>query len=88
LFIYPAIGAVIGCLGGTLFVIALLRFGLVVLAAMIMVGSTFFPITADFSAWYAGYGLFVLLAVLALAVYGFHTALAGQSVFRGKLLED
>jgi hypothetical protein len=26
--------------------------------------------------------------VLALAVYDFHTALAGQSVFQGKLLEE
>ena len=47
-----------------------------------------FPITTDFAAWYAGSSLSVLLALLAFAGYAFHTALGGQKVFEGKLLED
>ena len=46
------------------------------------------PITTDFSAWYAGSSLAVLLAVLAIAGYAFHTSLGGQKLFAGKLLED
>ena len=47
-----------------------------------------FPLTTDFSAWYAGTSLFVLLALAALAAYGFRIALAGRPMFSGMRLED
>lgn len=47
----------------------------------------FFPITSDFSAWYAQGTIFVLVVYLALCGYGFHTSLGGQKVLAGKLLE-
>ncbi len=65
-----------------LLVIALLRFGLVGLAAwgiardMLM----FAPLTLDFSAWYAGYGLVFVLVILALAGWGFWAARGGGTL--------
>ncbi len=86
----PMIALVFAGLSFAAVVINLLRFGLVALAISILVSSLFsrVPITTDFSAWYAGTALFTLLAVLALALYAFHTSLGGQKVFEGKLLED
>jgi hypothetical protein len=86
----PMIALVFACLGWAAVVINLLRFGVVALASSLFVNFLFplVPITTDFSAWYAGSTLFTLLAVLALAVYAFHTSLGGQKVFAGKFLEE
>jgi len=46
------------------------------------------PLTANFSAWYADSSLALLIGLLALAGYAFHTSLAGQPVFRDGLLQD
>jgi hypothetical protein len=43
-----------------------------------------FPITADFSVWYAGASLFALLSVAAMAAFGFRTSLAGRPLFADK----
>ena len=48
----------------------------------------YFPITSDFSAWYAQGTIFVLVVYLAICGYGFYTSLGGQKVFAGKLLEE
>lgn len=74
-----------------LLVIGLLyRFGLLALVAALFFDQlwVFFPITSDFSAWYAGGFVLALIICLALACYGFYTSLAGQSLFRRGLLED
>lgn len=86
----PMITVVFACLVIGLGTIALLRFGLLTFAICIFVGGLLrnAPITTDFSAWYAGSTLLVLLAVLALAALAFHTSLGGQKVFAGKLLEE
>jgi serine/threonine-protein kinase len=47
-----------------------------------------FPITADFSAWYAGSTIFTLVCILALTAYAFHTALAGRPLFKAGFLEE
>jgi len=47
-----------------------------------------FPITPDFSAWYAQGTIFVLVVYLAICGYGFYTSLGGQKVFKGSLLEE
>jgi len=44
------------------------------------------PLTSDFSAWYAHIGLIVVALVLALAVWSFRNALGGRKVFRDDLL--
>lgn len=48
----------------------------------------FFPITSEFSAWYAGDYVLILIISLALVVFGFYTSLAGQPLFRGALPDD
>jgi len=59
------------------------RFGLLAFVATAVTYrlTTTFPITADFSAWYAGGSLFSLIIVAALGVYGFYISLAGQRLF-------
>jgi hypothetical protein len=47
-----------------------------------------YPITANFSAWYAGSGTFAIAVLLLLAGCAFYTSLCGQKVFDGKLLEE
>jgi serine/threonine-protein kinase len=46
-----------------------------------------FPITTDFSAWYAGSVIFALVCIGALTGYAFHTALGGRPLFKGGFLE-
>jgi hypothetical protein len=73
-----------------LIAVAMTRYGLVTLASafFVVLASTSFPVTLNFSAWYAGTGLVPLVAVLALAAFAFYTSLGGQKVFQGRLLED
>jgi hypothetical protein len=54
----------------------------------IIVGDTLggVPI-ADFSTWYASTTVFVLVAILALTAYAFHTAVAGRPLFKAGFLE-
>jgi predicted Ser/Thr protein kinase len=82
--------AVVGLIFGSLIVLAFIRFGLLALAASILI---FFwlsslPFTTNLSAWYAGTSLFVMFLVTALAALAFYTSLGGQKVFKGKLLEE
>ncbi|HEU4597513.1 MAG TPA: serine/threonine-protein kinase [Pyrinomonadaceae bacterium] len=76
-------------LSAFLFVWVMYRYGLLASAAAIFVLhlNIFFPMTSDFTAWYAGDFVPALVIVLALACYGFYTSLAGQSLFRGDILE-
>jgi serine/threonine-protein kinase len=69
--------------------IVVVRFGLVALASGIFTADLLanVPLTTDFSAWYAGATLFPLLAVAALAVWGFYTALAGRPLLKEELFE-
>jgi hypothetical protein len=64
-------------------VIILFRFGLVTYVAAVYVVNVLvqFPLTLDFSSWYIGDSIFVLVALAALAAWAFRTALAGRSVF-------
>jgi hypothetical protein len=77
------------CLGAFLIVWVLYRYGLLAIASSLFVLHLhiFFPFTSDFTAWYAGDFVPALVIVLALACYGFYTSLAGQSLFRGDILE-
>jgi hypothetical protein len=70
-------------------ILVFLRFGLLAWVFANYFGHCLqFPLTTDFSAWYAGTSLFVLLVLAALAVYGFRIALAGRPMFSGMRLED
>jgi hypothetical protein len=70
--------------------IILIRFGLL---ALFVFNAYYFlmsllPVTLDFSRWYIGRSLFLLLVLIGLAVYGFRAALAGRAVFNIAGLED
>jgi predicted Ser/Thr protein kinase len=73
-----------------LMAVAMTRYGLVATASALFASTTLshFPVTLNFSVWYAGIGLAPLVAVLALAVFAFYTSLGGQKVFQGSLLDD
>ena len=63
------------------FVTLLLRFGLVAITVANFVSAsltTAFPISAEFSRWYGGGTVVVLLAFSALAVYGYRLSLGGR----------
>jgi len=47
-----------------------------------------FPVTTDFSAWYAGSAIFTLVCIVALTGYAFYTALAGRPLFNAGFLEE
>ena len=79
----PALAALFGGIATALLVFVMLRFGLVALIASSFVYELLllFPITADFSVWYAGVSLFALLSVAAMAAFAFQTSLAGRRLF-------
>jgi protein kinase-like protein/zinc ribbon protein len=71
------------------FLLVLKRFGLLTLIVGLVVQNVLliFPTTTHFSRWYAATGLTGLAAIAALSAYTFYTALAGQHLFSGELLE-
>jgi len=72
-----------------LIVVALLRFGVVGLAAINVTSEMLasVPLTLDLSNWYAGYGLFFVLVVLAVAVWGFWAARGGGPLVAADVLD-
>ena len=76
--------------GAALIIAALYRYGLLTLLAAEFFFHiwVFFPITTEFSAWYAGDFVLALIMLVALASYGFYTSLGDQKVFRGQFLQD
>ncbi len=68
---------------------AVLRFGLVALAAGILTVNVLLsvPMTASLSSWYAGSMALAAASVLVLALWGFSTSLAGQRIFKGDPFE-
>ncbi|HSB63950.1 MAG TPA: serine/threonine-protein kinase [Thermoanaerobaculia bacterium] len=86
----PLLEVPAGALTAALLVFALLRFGLVGLGACFVAQNmlTGVPLTLDFSLWYAGYGLFFVLIVVALAAWGFWSARGGGPLFGSAGLDD
>ena len=74
----------------SMLVLALARFGILTMVAMYAVMQLTGPVlvTTNLSAWYAGNGLLAAGVLLTSALYAFHTALGGQKLFSGKLLEE
>ncbi|MCI0350704.1 MAG: hypothetical protein L0Z53_14870 [Acidobacteriales bacterium] len=73
-----------------LIAVFMMRYGLVAVAVFNFadLALSTFPVTLNFSMWYAGIGLAPLVAVLSLAVFAFYTSLGGQKLFQGSLLDD
>ena len=70
-------------------VIVLLRFGFLafVVSMLFSLRLNLIPITLDFSAWYGAGSAVAMLTLLAVGGFGFHTALAGRSLFKDELFE-
>jgi hypothetical protein len=66
------------------------RFGIVALAvhflSRVLLLQT--PLTLDFSRWYAGRSVLVLMILAGLAFYGFQTSLGGKPAFAAGALEE
>jgi len=74
----------------TVTVTCIARFGLLATVSFyIFFRLTFHnSITADASRFYFGNTIFAFVVILGLSIYGFYTSLAGQPLFKGKLLQD
>jgi len=85
-----ALGVPFACVGAFLVVWVLYRYGLLALVSTIFFLHLviFFPITSDFSAWYAADFVLAVIISLTLAGFAFYTALAGQPLFRATLPDD
>jgi serine/threonine-protein kinase len=68
---------------------AVVRFGLIVLAMGVLTVDVLVnvPITLDFSYWYAGRSLCVVLGFVLVAAWGFYTSLAGQRLWKDDIFE-
>ena len=77
-------------LTATILILAATRFGLLALYSCFLFAALVsgFPLTPDFSKWYAGSTLFVFVVIMSLAIYGFYISLAGQKIFEAKFLKD
>ena len=68
----------------------LVRFGVLAYGTCVLIKNVVlgFPVTLDFSRWYAGRSVLALSVVLVLAIYGFRYALGKQAAFGGLIAED
>lgn len=80
----------VGLARGAILLVLLTRGGLLPLAVALFYMFYAFevPLTLDFSAWYATHCLPAIFVFVALALYGFHTSLAGKPLLGRSLLED
>ncbi|MGH9929887.1 MAG: serine/threonine-protein kinase [Pyrinomonadaceae bacterium] len=87
---HTVIGTLLVGVTSGLILLVTARFGLLAMIAAQFFVQLFvtYPMTPDFSAWYAGSTIFGLGAGLALVVYGFYISLGGQPVFKGGLLRE
>ena len=86
----PLITAVLGGTSNLIFVIVMLRFGLLstVISTWVYYTAFFANPTADLSTWHSGYMIAAFALVLAVAAFAFRESLGGQKLFKGGLLED
>jgi serine/threonine protein kinase len=68
---------------------AVVRFGLIVLAMGVLSVDVLInvPMTLDFSYWYTGRSLSLVLSFVLIAAWGFYTSLAGQRIWKDDLFE-
>jgi len=85
-----AVGVPFAALAALLVIVVLYRYGLLALISAIFFlhWQIFFPVTRDFTAWYAADFVLTLIISLALVGFGFYTSLAGQPLFRGAFPDD
>ena len=83
-------GFVFSAIISTLVLLVATRFGLLALIAsqFFLLLLTTFPMTTDFSVWYASSTIFALVAGLAVAACAAYVSLAGEKVFKSELLRQ
>jgi hypothetical protein len=66
-----------------------IRFGMLAITVALITNSSFarYPVTSDFSAWYAPLGLMEVALLLAVAGWSFRNALGGRKVWKGEFLD-
>lgn len=69
----------------TIGVTTLMRFGVLAFAAGILSTMLLWNFPVDLSRWYTGISLCMLLSVMALALFAFHTTLAGRPLIKDEL---
>jgi serine/threonine protein kinase len=86
----PLVSRLFALTGALILMVGLFRYGLLasITSGFIFHAWVFFPITTKLSAWWAADFIPVLFIYAALVFYAFYTSLAGQPLFRGRLLED
>ncbi len=70
--------------------LVLRRFGLLALVVGLVVQNMLvtFPMTTHLSRWYASGAIAGMLTIVAIMLFAFHRALAGQPLFSAKVLDD
>jgi len=86
---HPGVEAPVQVMIYSIAVIVVLRFGLVSLAAGLLVADLLLnaPVANSLSTWYAGSTVFLFASILGLAAWGAYTSLAGQPLWKGDLFE-
>ncbi len=87
---YPLVDTVFVGVFFAAVIIALKRFGLFALVAFGVSQDLLGTLiqTSHLGAWYAASTILTIVFLLALAIYGFKTSLAGQQIFSGAALDD
>jgi len=86
---HPVISAAFTFVPIILILLITIRFGVLAMIADFVTTAVLieFPVTTDFSTWYAGSTIFAFAVVLALTAYAFHTAVAGRTLFKAGFLD-
>ncbi len=86
---YPAIETPIWLIIYAIAAVAVVRFGLIVLATATFMTNVLLnlPCTLNFSDWYITSSIWVLLSFVALVAWGFYTSLGGKKLWKDELFE-
>ena len=86
---HPVISTALNLVPAALVIFITIRLGVLAMIADFVTTAVLvqFPVTTDFSTWYAGSTIFAFVLVLALTALAFHTAVAGRPLFKAGFLE-
>jgi predicted Ser/Thr protein kinase len=86
---HPVISAALNFVPVAAILFITIRFGVLAMIASFFTTTMLiqFPVTTDFSTWYAGSTIFAFAVVLALTTFAFHTAVAGRPLFKAGFLD-
>ena len=87
---HPVVNVTIDVLIWGLALLLLIRHGLLPLTVALCTYNLLdvYPLTTQFSAWYAGPTIFLFCVILAVAIFGFYTSTRGKPLFGGISLDS